>query len=86
MARFTNGLWRVLTRRWVGYVFLVFMAAATPALAQSVLDAGRWLAEQAYQLSRETSGERDPRTLTNLNNLAMLYFIQGRYGEAEPRL
>ena len=39
---------------------------------------------QALQLSREVLGERHPDTLTSLNNLAVLYESQGRYGEAEP--
>ena len=29
-------------------------------------------------------GPRHPDTLTSLNNLAVLYQAQGRYGEAEP--
>ena len=45
---------------------------------------GSRLAEQAYELARETFGERHPATLGSLNNLAFLYQAQGRYGEAEP--
>jgi tetratricopeptide (TPR) repeat protein len=29
-------------------------------------------------------GEQDPRLATSLNNLAGLYYFQGRYGETEP--
>jgi tetratricopeptide (TPR) repeat protein len=29
-------------------------------------------------------GEQDPRLATSLNNLALLYHAQGRYGDAEP--
>ncbi len=32
----------------------------------------------------EEFGERDPRYATTLNNLAFLYYAQGRYVEAEP--
>jgi tetratricopeptide (TPR) repeat protein len=43
-------------------------------------------AEQALQLARKVFGARHPDTLQSLNNLAMLYQAQGRYGEAEPLL
>jgi hypothetical protein len=86
-------------------VFLVFIAATMPALAQWADLNQRWeelneqveqayqagnhddgsrLAEQAYALARKAFGNRDPRTLTSLNNLAGLYERQGRDGEAEP--
>ncbi len=31
-------------------------------------------------------GQEHPSTLTSVNNLAVLYQAQGRYGEAEPLL
>jgi hypothetical protein len=43
-------------------------------------------AEEALEIARATLGERDERTLTSLNDLALLYQGQGRYGEAEPLL
>jgi tetratricopeptide (TPR) repeat protein len=43
-------------------------------------------AERALAIARKAFGARDPRTLTSVNNLAALYQIQGRYGEAEPLL
>jgi tetratricopeptide (TPR) repeat protein len=42
------------------------------------------LFEKALALGRQAFGDRDPRTLRSLNNLAFLYDAQGRYGEAEP--
>src|SRR5215831_5780030 len=45
---------------------------------------GTKLAEEALGLARKAFGDRDPRTLTSLDNLAGLYDSQGRYGEAEP--
>jgi hypothetical protein len=42
------------------------------------------LAEQALRLPRQTLGDGDPQTLISLNDLAVLYQAQGRYGEAEP--
>src|SRR5215831_16397480 len=45
---------------------------------------GTKLAEEALGLARKAFGDRDPRTLSSLNNLALLYKSQGRYGEAEP--
>jgi hypothetical protein len=39
------------------------------------------LAEKALGLARQTFGDRDPRTLTSLNNMAFLYQAQSRYGE-----
>ncbi len=32
----------------------------------------------------EKFGEQDPRLATSLNNLAVLYYAQGRYAQAEP--
>ncbi len=32
----------------------------------------------------EDFGEQDPRYATTLNNLAFLYYAQGRYARAEP--
>jgi tetratricopeptide (TPR) repeat protein len=42
------------------------------------------LAERALRLARRTFGGRDPKTLSSINNLALFYFAQNRYGEAEP--
>src|SRR4051812_5631490 len=42
-------------------------------------------AEEALTIARGTF-DADPRTVTSLNNLALLYQVQGRYGEAEPLL
>src|SRR5260370_14362218 len=42
------------------------------------------LAEKALGLARQAFGDREPRTLSSLNNLALLYKAQGRYGEAKP--
>jgi CHAT domain-containing protein/Flp pilus assembly protein TadD len=42
------------------------------------------VAEEALGLARQTFGDRGPQTLTSLNNLAALYYFQGRYREAEP--
>ncbi|VFM95090.1 MAG: Tetratricopeptide repeat-containing protein [Candidatus Kentron sp. G] len=48
------------------------------------------LAEQSARaglaLAEAELGPEHPDTLTSLNNLAMLYESQGRYGEAEPLL
>jgi tetratricopeptide (TPR) repeat protein/CHAT domain-containing protein len=41
------------------------------------------LAEKALALARRAFGDRDPRILKSLNDLAVLYKAQGRYGEAE---
>jgi CHAT domain-containing protein/tetratricopeptide (TPR) repeat protein len=41
-------------------------------------------AHRAVELSSTHLGPDHPQTLTSLNNLAMLYGIQGRYEEAEP--
>ncbi|MBL8252033.1 MAG: tetratricopeptide repeat protein, partial [Candidatus Competibacter sp.] len=41
-------------------------------------------AEQAYQFAEQKFGPAHPNTLTSVNNLALLYQAQGRYGEAEP--
>ncbi len=32
----------------------------------------------------EKFGEQDPRSATSLNNLALLYYAQGKYTQAEP--
>lgn len=40
-------------------------------------------AEQALKLAEEQFGKDDPRTLGISNNLAVLYHVQRRYGEAE---
>ncbi|MBI4615257.1 MAG: tetratricopeptide repeat protein [Planctomycetes bacterium] len=41
------------------------------------------LAQEALELARRSFGEEDPATLESINNLAILYGSQGRYGEAE---
>jgi len=42
------------------------------------------LFQQAREIYQAQLGEDHPDTATNLNNLAGLYYAQGRYGEAEP--
>ncbi len=39
---------------------------------------------QAALKEAERSRPQDPRLATNLNNLALIYYIRGRYSEAEP--
>ena len=39
---------------------------------------------QSLELSRKLLGEDHPSVATSLNNLAALYYGQGRYKEAEP--
>jgi len=39
---------------------------------------------QAALKETERFRPQDPRLATNLNNLALIYYIQGRYSEAEP--
>ena len=41
-------------------------------------------AELAFEYAERAFGKRDPNTLMSLNDLAALYLVQGRYGEAEP--
>ena len=41
------------------------------------------LLEQALEGRRRALGETHPETLTNLNNLTVLYYWQGKYGAAE---
>ena len=63
-------------------------------LSHLVVDTGRAgayelglaLAQQAQAYAEEQLGAEHPSTLTSLNNLAFLYKLQGRYGEAEPLL
>jgi tetratricopeptide (TPR) repeat protein len=38
----------------------------------------------ALRIARQSFGNRDPKTLTSINNLAFLYQAQNRYAEAEP--
>jgi tetratricopeptide (TPR) repeat protein len=59
-------------------------AQATEAFQAGEYAKGMASAEQALQLARQAFGPRDPATLRSLNNLAVLYQGQGRYGEAEP--
>jgi tetratricopeptide (TPR) repeat protein len=42
------------------------------------------VAEEALALAERGLGKEHPNTLTNVNNLALLYQAQGRYPEAEP--
>lgn len=42
------------------------------------------IARQAFETAERNFGPEAPDTLTPLNNLALLYERQGRYGEAEP--
>ncbi|MCP4111968.1 MAG: tetratricopeptide repeat protein, partial [Desulfobacteraceae bacterium] len=42
------------------------------------------LYKEALQLSEKVLGKEHPSTLVSVNNLALLYSEQGRYGEAEP--
>lgn len=37
-------------------------------------------------MNQQLLGESHPDVATNLNNLGMLYYYQGRYAEAEPLL
>jgi tetratricopeptide (TPR) repeat protein len=45
---------------------------------------GAKLAEQALDMSQKAFGNRASQTMASLNNLALLYEVQGRYAEAEP--
>ena len=71
-AQDAQDVWQALNRQVVA------------AYQQGRYEEGARLAEEAYQLARESFGERHPDTLGSLNNLAFLYQSQGRYGEAEP--
>jgi tetratricopeptide (TPR) repeat protein len=42
------------------------------------------LAEQALSLARKAFGDRAPQTVSILDNLALIYYKQSRYSEAEP--
>ena len=42
------------------------------------------IAEKALALAERVLGHEHPDTLQSVNNLAVLYQAQGRYGEAEP--
>jgi tetratricopeptide (TPR) repeat protein len=44
------------------------------------------LQKRDLAISEKILGEEHPLTATSLNNLALLYWNQGRYGEAEPLL
>ncbi len=39
---------------------------------------------QTLELTKRWLGDEHPNVATNLNNLANLYYSQGRYREAEP--
>ncbi|MCP4702881.1 MAG: CHAT domain-containing protein, partial [Gammaproteobacteria bacterium] len=42
------------------------------------------LLQRALRVSEQVLGKEHPDTLTSVNNLAGIYRVQGRYGEAEP--
>src|SRR4051812_6727176 len=57
-------------------------AGVMAAYSQGAYDQGVALAEEARRVAEAAFGAQDARTLTSLNNLALLYSSQGRYGEA----
>jgi CHAT domain-containing protein/Flp pilus assembly protein TadD len=59
-------------------------AQATEAYKAGDYAKGTALAEAGLGLARQMFGDRDPSTLASLNQLALLYDSQGRYGDAEP--
>jgi CHAT domain-containing protein/tetratricopeptide (TPR) repeat protein len=59
-------------------------AAVVESYKQGAYEQGVMLAEEARRVAEQAFGALDPRTMTSLNNLAMLYLRQGRYGKAEP--
>lgn len=80
----------------IGLMFFLLQACAQD-LWQQHMDAG----QQAFQAGRyaeaeqsllaaleeaEGFGPQDPRLMTSLNNLAGLYYAQGKYAQAEPLL
>ncbi len=68
-----------------GGLWETYLAAATKAYQQgNYPEAAKELA--AALKEAEGFGPQDPRLATNLNNLAGLYYAQGRYAEAEPLL
>ena len=81
----------------VGMLYLALWSAScshsTPW--ETYTDAGRKAYEQGHYAKAEKLwvaafkeaekfGPQDPRLATSLNNLAVLYYSQGTYGEAEP--
>ncbi len=66
-----------------GDLWETYMAAATKADQQgNYPEAAKELA--AALKEAEGFGPQDPRLAVSLNNLAGLYYAQGRYAEAEP--
>ena len=66
-----------------GGLWETYMAAATKAYQQgNYPEAEKQLG--AALKEAEGLGPQDPRLATSLNNLAVLYIIQGKYAEAEP--
>jgi hypothetical protein len=55
-------------------------AAVVESYKQGAYEQGVMLAEEARRVAEQAFGALDPRTMTSLNNLAMLYLRQGRYG------
>ena len=51
---------------------------------QNILNGKSKLYQQALALWQELLGDRHPSVATSLNNLAVLYYSQGRYEAAEP--
>jgi tetratricopeptide (TPR) repeat protein len=43
-----------------------------------------FLTKQALELAEKAAGPNHPTVATSLNNLAVLYRVQGRYAQAEP--
>ncbi len=44
------------------------------------------IAERVLEMMKKLLGDEHPDVATSLNNLAQLYYYQGRYSEAEPPL
>jgi len=59
------------------------MAAGVLAYQQGLFPAAETHLAAALQMA-EAFGPADPRLATSLNNLAALYYAQGRYAAAEP--
>jgi tetratricopeptide (TPR) repeat protein len=53
-------------------------------IAEQLKNISEQLSEKTLEQARNSLGVRDPRTLTLVNKLAILYQQQGRYAEAEP--
>ncbi len=66
-----------------GDLWETYMDAATAAYQQGNYPEAEKQLEAALK-EAEGFGPQDPRLATSLNNLALLYKTQGKYGEAEP--